>query len=161
MWLRHGLGFRSLRSLEVPSGESKFIIRHSSFIIRTGLRSRRSEKRTLAEHGDVPVRRSVQDCATRGNIRRFIAAQIRHTRGRDCEAASSSRRVERICKISVFPAPLARAHWLALKNMQCFTCFADALAFRGRSLVLRKEQRILAILVLKTTLAVLRRSRLF
>ena len=26
-----------------------------------------SEKRTLAEHGDVPVRRSVHDCATRGN----------------------------------------------------------------------------------------------
>ena len=24
-------------------------------------------QRTLAEHGDVPVRRSVHDCATRGN----------------------------------------------------------------------------------------------
>ena len=67
----------------------------------------------------MPVRRSVQDCATRGKIHRFIAAQIRHTRGRDCEAASSSRRVERICKISVFPAPLARAHWLVLNHMQC------------------------------------------
>ena len=32
--------------------------------------------------------------------------------------------------------------------MQYFTCFADALAFRGRSLVLRKAQRILAFLVL-------------
>ena len=36
------------------------------FLVR--LRLRRTDQRTLAEHGDVPVRRSVQDCATRGNI---------------------------------------------------------------------------------------------
>ncbi len=35
--------------------------------------------------------------------------------------------------------------------MQYFTCFADALAFRGRSLVLRKARRILVFLVLKIT----------
>ena len=33
--------------------------------------------------------------------RSTTAAQIRHPRGRDCEAESSSRRGERICKISV------------------------------------------------------------
>ena len=31
---------------------------------------------------------------------------------------------------------------LAVLHLQCFTCFADALAFRGRSLVLRKARRI-------------------
>ena len=38
---------------------------------------------------------------------------------------------------------------LALKpRWQCFTCIADALAFRWLRLVLRKSQRILAFLVL-------------
>ena len=64
---------------------------------------------------------------------------------------------------SVFPAPLARAHWLALKTtlaVHSYTHIADALAFRGRSLVLRKAQRIIAFLVLKSH-AVLRLCRSF
>ena len=65
-------------------------------------------------------------------------AQIRHTRGVECEASHSSRRVDRICKTSVlaFPYTGSPAHAV------------DALDFRGRSLVLRKDQRILVFLVL-------------
>ena len=43
----------------------------------------------------------------------------------------------------------ARLLRLVENHMQYFTCFADALAFRGRSLVLRKARRILAFLVLQ------------
>ena len=35
-------------------------------------------QRTLAEHGDVPVRRSVQDCATRGNLHAVLRAAPPH-----------------------------------------------------------------------------------
>ena len=100
-WLRHSLEFRSLRSLEFgvkdcqrrgrnhkirkilkkggcaalhESQKSCSLLEMgtSPFLVR--LRSRRSDKRTLAEHGNVPVRRSVHDCANRGKIHRFIAA---------------------------------------------------------------------------------------
>ena len=47
-------------------------------------------QRTLAEHGYVPVRRSVQDCATRGNHMQyftcFVQAFRRHTREVECVA---------------------------------------------------------------------------
>ena len=56
-------------------------------------------RRSLTEHGYVPVRSSEQDCATRENLLRF----------------------------------------------------ADALDFRVRSIVLRKEQRILVFFVLNYT----------
>ena len=54
MWILHE-SQKSCSLLEM--GTSPFLVR---------LRSRRSDKRTIAEHGDVPVRRSVHDCATSG-----------------------------------------------------------------------------------------------
>ena len=36
-------------------------------------------QRTLAEHGDVPVRRSVQACATRGNPHVVLRAALTQT----------------------------------------------------------------------------------
>ena len=49
-----------------------------------------------------------------------------------------------LCHSVYFPALRARAHILLVSHphMQTLTCFADALAFRGRSLVLRKARRI-------------------
>ena len=54
-----------------------------------------------AEHGDVPVRRSVQDCATRGNIRRFIASANPSYSGSGMRSITLLARVARICKICV------------------------------------------------------------
>ena len=68
------------------------------------LKSTRSplHQRTLAEYGYVPVRRSEQDCATRGNIHRFIASANPSYSGKNLRSkVFHCVRVERICKISV------------------------------------------------------------
>ena len=66
-------------------------------------------RRSLTRNGDVPISSRLQDSCDSWKIHMQSCGV----------AAHSLRRGERICKISVFPAPLARAHWLALNHMQC------------------------------------------
>ena len=53
---------------------------------------------------------------------------------------------------SVFPAPLARAHWLALKNMQCFHMLRRCVGFSWRSpCVTKSATHLLVFIVLFPT----------
>ena len=106
-----------------------------------------------ASHGDVPVRRSGEEGGTHGTHGTVADGTTGHKRQRDTLAVLHMLRISvpssclgKNLRSKVFHCAKlrdgTRDSVLALKYMQSFTCFADALAFRGRSLVLRKAQRI-------------------